>query len=88
MENDEKYITKNDSVFIKVDTAKIGREIDNLKLIIKIFRSQCENISIQMNQIDEDCDEYYELQDELNDCEMVISDSEDRYEDLVNIPKF
>ncbi len=39
-----------------------------------------------MNSLDEDSTEYDELQDDLNDHELLISDFEDRFEDLLRIP--
>ena len=40
-----------------------------------------------MDSLDDDSEEYYDLQDEMNDYEMIVSDSEDRHEVLLNMPK-
>jgi len=87
MTESNKYVTESGDVYIKVDTTKIGHEIENLSIIIKTFKEKCEKLKQHMKTLDEDSDEYYDVQDEMNDCEMIISFSEGRYEDLVNLPK-
>jgi len=87
MTDNSKYIVKNDSVYIEIDGSKVGQEISNLILIIKEFNEKIESLKLKMDQMDDESDEYYDLQDELNDYQMIVSDSEDRYEDLLNMPK-
>ena len=38
-------------------------------------------------RLDDGSDEYDELQEKINDYVMLISDCEDRFEDLLNIPQ-
>jgi len=87
MTDNSKYIVKNDSVYIEVDTSKIGQEISNLILIIKEFNEKIESLKLKTDKMNDESDEYYDYQDELNDYQMIVSGSEDRYEDLLNMPK-
>ena len=87
MTNDTKYIIENNSVYIEYDDSILGQEISNLILIIKCFKEKIITIKDKMDSLDDDSEEYYDLQDEMNDYEMIVSDSEDRHEVLLNMPK-
>lgn len=87
MTDNSKYIVKNDSVYIEIDGSKVGQEISNLILIIKEFNEKIASLKLKMNKMDDESEEYNDFKDELNDYLMIVSDSEDRYEDLLNLPK-
>lgn len=86
MNNHSKYIEKDGAIYIKVDEAKVGLEIENLKLIIRMSRERIESLQAKRIWMDHGSDRYYEIQDALNDYERIILDAEDRYEDLLNMP--
>jgi hypothetical protein len=80
------YHIDNGKCYILVEEEAVGREKQNLKLAIKLARGKIEEIGEKMSLLDEDSDEYDDLQDNLNDHELLVSDFEDRFEDLLNIP--
>lgn len=81
-----KYIEKDGSIYIKVDENKVGLEIENLKLIIRMSREKIEALQAKKIWMEDGSDRFFEIQDALNDYERIITDAEDRYEDLLNMP--
>ncbi len=80
------YHIENGKCYILVEEESVGREKQNLKLAIKIARGKIKEIKEKMDLLDEDSTQYDDLQDDLNDHELLISDFEDRFEDLLNKP--
>lgn len=80
------YHVENGKCYILLDEESVGREKQNLKLAIKLARNKIGDIKEAMDLLDEDSAEYDALQDELNDHEWLISDFENRFEDLLNRP--
>lgn len=80
------YHLENGKCYMLVEEESVGREKQNLKLAIKLAKEKTIEIQKRMNSLDEDSTEYDELQDDLNDHELLISDFEDRFEDLLRIP--
>ncbi|KPJ92108.1 MAG: hypothetical protein AMJ53_10035 [Gammaproteobacteria bacterium SG8_11] len=86
--NDESiYHVEGDKVYILVEPEKLGREKENLKLTIQLAREKINALQPTLEDLDDDSEEYDALQEQINDYEMLISDCEDRYEDLLNIPQ-
>ncbi|MCF6259114.1 MAG: hypothetical protein L3J98_02980 [Gammaproteobacteria bacterium] len=80
------YHLENGKCYMLVEEESVGREKQNLKLAIKLAKEKTIKIQKRMNSLDEGSTEYDELQDDLNDHELLISDFEDRFEDLLRIP--
>jgi len=80
------YHIENGKCYILVEEESVGREKQNLKLGIKIAKDKIKEIKAKMNLLDKDSTEYDNFQDNLNDHELLISDFEDRFEDLLNRP--
>jgi predicted nucleic acid-binding Zn-ribbon protein len=81
------YHVEDDKVYILVEADKLGREKENLKLTIQLAREKIEALQPALDDLDDDSEEYDALQEQINDYEMLISDCEDRFEDLINIPR-
>ena len=81
------YYVEDDKVYILVEPDKLGREKENLKLTIQLAREKIEALQPALDDLDDDSEEYDALQEQINDYEMLISDCEDRFEDLINIPR-
>jgi len=80
------YIVQDGHCYVLLEPDQYGRETSNLKLIIGLARSRIGELKQRQSQLDEETDEYDQLQDEINDHEMLISDAEDRFELLLQIP--
>jgi hypothetical protein len=65
----------------------LAREKQNLILAMRLAREKIAIIQAKMDTLDDTSEEYDQLQDEKNDHEMLVSDFEDRYEDLLNMPE-
>ena len=87
MNDDSIYYVEDDKVYILVEPDKLGREKENLKLTIQLAREKIEALQPALDDLDDDSEEYDALQEQINDYEMLISDCEDRFEDLINIPR-
>ncbi len=86
MNNNSIYHVENGKCYILVEEESVGREIQNLKLAINLAQEKIKGIKEKMNVIDDESEEYDEFQDRLNDYELLVSDFEDRFEDLLNRP--
>lgn len=86
MNQDSIYLVNEGKCYILVEEESVGREKNNLILAIKLAKKEIEIIKNKMNSMDDNSEKYDVLQDELNDHEMLISDFEDRFEDLINRP--
>lgn len=80
------YHVENGNCYIFVGNVAANREVQSLKLAIALGREKIEHIKQAMNSLADDTAEYDDLQDKLNDYEMMISDFEDRSNDLLNRP--
>jgi len=87
MNNESIYHIAGNKVYILVETEKLGREKENLKLTIQLAREKINALQPILDELDDGSEEYDQLQEKINDYEMLISDCEDRFEDLLNIPK-
>ncbi|MCG6970331.1 MAG: hypothetical protein LJE85_11235 [Gammaproteobacteria bacterium] len=81
------YHVEDNKVFILVEPDKLGREKANLKLTIQLAREKINALQPALDELDDDSEDYDALQEQINDYEMLISDCEDRFEDLINIPR-
>ena len=80
------YHVAGNKVYILVEPEKLGREKENLKLTIQLAREKINTLQPALDELDDDSEEYDKLQEQINDYEILISDCEDRFEDLLNIP--
>ncbi len=80
------YYVENGAFYILVENVTANREVQSLKLAIALGEQKIREIKEKMNGMTDDVDEYDTLQDELNNYEMMISDFEDRTNDLKNRP--
>jgi len=87
MNNESIYHIAGNKVYILVEPEKLGREKENLKLTIQLAREKINALQPILDELDDGSEEYDQLQEKINDYEMLISDCEDRFEDLLNIPK-
>ena len=86
--NDESiYYVAGNNVYILVKPEKLGRKKKYLILTIQLAREKINALQPALDELDDGSDEYDELQEKMNDYEMLISDCEDRFEDLLNIPQ-
>lgn len=81
------YHVENGECYILVQKNLLGREKQNLILAMRLAREKIAIIQVKMDTLDDTTEEYDQLQDEKNDHEMLVSDFEDRYEDLLNMPE-
>jgi len=72
--------------YIRVEPTDIGREMENLKLTIQFAKAKIEEIKRALAQLPEDTTECEDRTNEMNDLEMLIDDSNLRFEKLLNIP--
>lgn len=79
------YRAENGTCYIAVEKSLLGREKQNLILAIRLAREKISHLEAKMDLLDDSSAEYDELQDEKNDCELLVSDFEDRCEDLLNL---
>jgi hypothetical protein len=70
-----------------VEPTDIGREMENLKLTIQLARARIVEIKGGLKELEEHSTQYEDRMDELNDLEMLIDDSNARFEKLLNIPQ-
>ena len=87
MNDDSIYHVEGNKVYILVESEKLGREKENLKLTIQLAKEKIDALQPTLDELDDDSDEYNILEEQINDYEMLISDCEDRFEDLLNIPR-
>ena len=87
MNDDSIYHIEDNKVYILVEPDKLGREKENLKLTIQLAREKINTLQPVLENLDDESEEFDALQEQINDYEMLISDCEDRFEDLLNIPK-
>ncbi len=87
MNDDSIYHIAGNKVYILVEPEKLGREKVNLKLTIQLAKEKIDALRPVLDELDDESKEYDELQERINDYEMLISDCEDRFEDLLSIPK-
>jgi len=80
------FHVENGNCYILVENVAASREVQSLKLAIALGLEKIEHIKQAMNALADDTAEYDDLQDELNEFEMMISDFEDRSNELLNRP--
>jgi hypothetical protein len=85
-ENDPPYIVQNGHCYVLLEPDRYARETSNLKLIIGLARAKIEALRQEQSAFGEESEEYDRLQEAINDHELLISDSEDRFELLLRIP--
>lgn len=81
------YILKDGKYYVFIDAAQLGREVTNAKLTIALAREKIRNLRLKLVELDDESKEYDGVQEEINDHEMLISDTEDRFETLLHIPR-
>jgi len=86
--NDESiYHIEGNNVYILVEREKLRREKENLKLTVQLASEKINVLQHALYELDVDSEEYDTLQEQINDYQMLISDCEDRLEDLINMPQ-
>lgn len=83
MNESTSYRVENGTYYIAVEKSLLGREKQNLIMAIRLARERISAISAKMAVLDDSSAEYDELQDEKNNYELLVSDFEDRCEDLL-----
>lgn len=86
MKNIHIYQTFKGQPYILIERSAIGREIQSLKLAISMGLEKIRTLAEAMEKLDDDSDEYDSLQERKNDYEQMVSDFNDRIDDLNNIP--
>jgi RNA binding exosome subunit len=86
MSQSSSHIVQDGIFYVRVDPQRIGSELESLKLAIRLAGEKIAAIKVEMAEVDEDSEHYDQLQDQLNDYELMISDFEDRVEDLILLP--
>lgn len=82
------YQIVNGKCYILLEDDLASREEGNLVMAIKLARAKIISIEKEMKTFEDDSEEYDELQDEKNDHEFMIADFENRFEILLNVPKY
>ncbi len=80
------YLQQDGYTYIRVEPTDIGREMENLKLTIRLARAKIEEIRRAASSLSEESAEHEDRMSEVNDLEMLIDDSQVRFEKLLNIP--
>ncbi|HEY0681841.1 MAG TPA: hypothetical protein VGD45_05905 [Steroidobacter sp.] len=81
------YLRHEGYTYIRVEPTDIGREMENLKLTIQLARARIVEVKGGLNELEENSTQYEDRMDEVNDLEMLIEDSNARFEKLLNIPQ-
>jgi hypothetical protein len=86
MQTSSIYHLENGRHYILVEEQAVGREMANLQLAIRMSSAKITEIQAQMAMLDDGSDEYNDLQDEMNDHQILISDFNNRLDDLAKLP--
>jgi hypothetical protein len=87
MNNESLYHVAGDSVYVLVGPERLGRVKENLTLTMQLAREKIDTLQPMLDELDEGSEEYERLQERINDYEMLLSDCEGRFEDLMYVPK-
>ena len=82
------YHIENGHCYILLEEDFASRETSNLIIAIKLAREKIACLQQAMQSLEEDSEEYDQLQDEKNDHEFMIADFEHRFERLLNLPRY
>jgi hypothetical protein len=87
MNNESLYHVAGDSVYVLVGPERLGRVKENLTLTMELAREKINALQSRLDELDEGSEEYDRLQERINDYEMLLSDCEGRFADLLYVPK-
>ncbi|MFZ4700863.1 MAG: hypothetical protein ACOYMG_12515 [Candidatus Methylumidiphilus sp.] len=88
MSTDNIYLQREGYTFIRVEPTEVAREIESLKLLIRLAEEKITALKLTASRLGEESEEAAEdLMDEINDIEMAVDDLQVYLERLRNIPR-
>jgi len=88
MSTDDIYLQRAGYTFIRVEPTEVAREIESLKLLIRLAEEKITALKLTASRLGEESEEAAEdLMDEINDIEMAVDDLQVYLERLRNIPR-
>lgn len=87
MSTEDIYIQRDDFAYIRVEPTEVAREIESLKLVIRIAEEKIASLREALRVYQEESEEFENGMDEINDIEMASDDLKVFLKRLISLPR-